>query len=147
MVEDVTIRGCMYPREIDGISFIGKSSCGGLWIEFGNLEKVARLDLLWRNLRPDTKYRMASFRQMAKFIRNGQATLPEQDFDPAGLASAKKITVNAIILHYSGEPGDTEQSVAFPFAELRARVILEDSSPADCVLFCPVITDALAEKK
>ena len=141
LFEDVTMRGCMYSRQIDGISFIGKSSCGGLWIELGNQEKVGRLNLLWRNLQPDKKYRTASFRQMAKFIKNGEARLPDQDFDPQALASAKKIAVNEVVLHYSGVPGEADQSVAFPFAELHAKVVLEDSQSADCILYCPVLAD------
>jgi len=143
MFEDVTIRGCMYARQIDGISFVGKSTCGGLWIELGDHEKVKKLALLWRNFQPDKKYRVASFRQMAKFIHAGQATVPEQDFDPQGLAAAKKIVVNAIVLHYSGVPGDTDQSVAFPFAELHTKVTLENSSSADCILYCPVLGEAV----
>lgn len=146
LFDDVTMRGCMYARQVDGISFIGKSSCGGLWVEFGNHEKVGRLNLLWRKLKLDKKYRVASFKQVTKLIRAGQATLPEQDFDPQWLASAKNVTINGIILHYSGQTGDADQSIAFPFAELQAKVILEDSSSRDCILFCPILTEPVEQK-
>jgi hypothetical protein len=146
LFDDVTMRGCMYSRELDGISFIGKSTCGGLWVEFGNHEKVARLNLLWRNLQPDKKYRLASFKQMTKFIQNGMATCPEQNFDPQSIASAKRITVTGVILHYSGETGDLDSSVAIPFAELYTKVTLEDSTSADCALFCPVLAEAIEKK-
>lgn len=46
---------------------------------------------------------------------------------------AKKIAVNGVVLHYFGVPGDTDQPVAFPVAELHAEVTLEESSSADCI--------------
>lgn len=35
------------------------------------------------------------------------------------------------------------QSVPFPFAELHAKVVLEDSQSADCILYCPVLADPI----
>lgn len=59
------------------------------------------------------------------------------------LPPAKKIAVNGVVLHYSGVRGDTDQPVAFPFAELHATVTLEDSSPADCILYRPFLAEAV----
>ena len=150
---NVTMRGCMYARKLDGISFDGKSSRGGLEVEFGDHEKVAKLGLVWRNLQPDKKYRVASMRQIAKFIKAGQARLPEQNFDPRWLESAKKIIINDITLYYSGEPcdpdyysgepGNPDRSLAFPYATLRTKVILADSTAVECFLDCPILTKAV----
>ena len=146
----------MYARALDGISFIGKSSRGGLDIEFGNHEQVANLEFVWRNLQPYKKYRVASLEQMAEFIKAGKARLPEQNFDPQWLAKARQIIINDITLYYAGDPGDPDyyfgepgnpdQPFTFPYATLRTKVILEDSTAVECFLNCPILTKAVDEK-
>jgi hypothetical protein len=139
IMDDFTSRGGMYTRKIDGLLFNGHAGRGGLWIEFGDHAKVARLDLNWRTLRPYQRYRAATSKQIIKSVRAGRATLPEQDVDPNVGSEAKKLTITQITPHYWGDAAGTDQHFVYPFAQLSVTADLEGTNKTSFDLFCPII--------
>lgn len=145
--EDVTERGAMYARQIDGIRVNGTGGRGGLWMDFGNHAKVARLDLNWRTLQPLQRYRTASTKEIVALIKSGKAVLPQQDVDPNAISQAKKFTITKITPYYWGEGGGAPQDEVHPFAELAVVGDLEGTNKITFDIFCPILTDKIVDGK
>jgi hypothetical protein len=135
---NVTMRGVMIARSIDGVDFLGKGARDGCWIDFGNGGKVSQLKLLWRNLEPDELCRVVAPRRIQAWIREGKAVLeppPDQDFDWGAI---EKITVTRATPRYFGEEALVRQSRVYPFVTLEAVASIGQNS-LTVYLHCPLL--------
>jgi hypothetical protein len=107
---EVQARGMMFPRSIDGIHFLGLGSRGGLFVQFGNNEKIINFELAWPSLIPSQLCPTASPDQIITFVRSGKAVHASD----ANLSQAKKFTIKALTPCYLG-PFETEtQTFVYP---------------------------------
>lgn len=146
--EDKTMRGAMYSRQLEGIRINGSGGRGGLWIEFGNHAKLARLDLNWRSLESDMRYRTATAKEMVSRIKNGEAIVPEEDLiNLNAVTKTKKLTVTKVTPYYWGGVGGADQKWVYPFAELEVNADSPEGGYVTFTLFCPILSDKLVETK
>ncbi|EEF63391.1 hypothetical protein [Pedosphaera parvula] len=66
----VNVRGLIIHRQVDSIQIHGND---GLTIQFGNDAKVSSLELNWKNLRPQNRYKTASPDTIKSWIKAGRA--------------------------------------------------------------------------
>ena len=136
ILEDVTARGIMVTRQVDGIRFAGSSGRGGLYIEFANQSKLHALTMNWRNLQPHQRHKTANPNAIVAWVAAGKAVEP----NPAEDASqARKLTITKITPYYLGEVGGAPQDLVLPFAQLEVVADLEGTNKATLVLHCPII--------
>jgi hypothetical protein len=135
---NVTMRGVMISRSIDGVKFLGKGARDGCWIDFGNAGKVSQLKLLWRNLEPEELCSVVSPRRIQAWIREGKAVLeppPGQDFDWTAI---EQITVSKATPSYFGEEAFVGQNCVYPFVTLEAVANIGQTNTT-VYLHCPLI--------
>ena len=113
------MRGVFFVRRIDGIDFSGIGPLGGVHISFGNNNKIADLEIVWKGLVPFELHHTSSSDQLLKAIRDGQAKWQSPAPNPQAI---KKITITEAMLFYRGVEGDSEENFLEPFALLATSV-------------------------
>lgn len=116
---EVILRGVSFIRRVDGIDFDGIGYRGGLAMNFGNDGKIAKLEMVWRNLERSRSHATLTASEMTDAIRAGKAKwqppVPDQD-------GIKKVTVTGVMPLYRGKNGNEEQKVVEPYARLATLV-------------------------
>jgi hypothetical protein len=132
---EVILRGVSLIRRVDGIDFDGIGYRGGVAINFGNDGKIAKLEVVWRNLKRSRLHATLTASEMTDAIRAGKAKwqppVPSQN-------GIKKITVTGVMTLYRGKNGDEEQKVVEPYARL-ATVVDYGHTNVVANLECPIL--------
>jgi len=137
LVETPTVRGVIFVRQVNGISFSGAGDFGGLRVEFGNEGRIKELALTWRKLLPDKTNAVASPEQMLQFIKKGRAVIRwPQDADVA--SPVRKITFTHLRPYYYGSGGDGPQRIVLPYAMLTATAETSNTNYS-ITLSCPLL--------
>jgi len=135
--DEVIARGINFDRRIDGVNFAGIGVGGGCEILFGNRARIAKFELVWRNLKPYKKYRIASPDEIMSYILNGRAVLTHKNL--VNPADVKKLTITDCSPLYMGANGDETQDLVYPFAQVEAVANLGTNS-LDIQLYCPILS-------
>lgn len=145
MDEEVTMRGIMLARQLDGIRFNGPCGRGGISLDFGDNAQLYQLMLNWRNVEPYRQYQTATPEQILAWIKEGKAFDAGLDFsdeESAPVGGVKEITITQITPYYWGEPGGSPQEFCIPFAELKAVAHWGDTNTTVFTLHCPIIDES-----
>jgi hypothetical protein len=138
-----------FRRQLDGIYCI--MEC--IVIDFGSRERISRVEINWRGVRPSKPYPVASPEQMTDWIKEGRARV--QSFsgptDARYLKASyiKRITIVGFAPHYtpasrfvsSGE--DEEVGRLYPYAVLQADAEIAPDDHETIWLSCPIIMEGL----
>ncbi|HEY3761058.1 MAG TPA: hypothetical protein VGN23_04865 [Verrucomicrobiae bacterium] len=141
---NVTLRGVAFARRIDGV----RESRGWCFmIHFRSHGEIEDFSLYWRNLLPLVSHPTLTPSQIVKAIKDGQAMLPPQFDDVAGIADAKAFTVTKITPRYFNGTGKEQMDFLKPYAELEMRADFATNS-ATFFLTCPILsTNAITANK
>jgi hypothetical protein len=152
--EPITRRSSMgieFRRMLDGIP----CTVEDVHIDFERNEKITQLQIRWHGVKPSKPYPIASFDQMADWIKEGRARVNDLEgpiggrfLQPAGI---KKITVTGISLYYTGSShfsaragDDVPMSRMYPYGVLQADAELSPDDHETIWLFCPITKGALS---
>jgi hypothetical protein len=135
--EVVYSRGVFLSRRVDGFNIVGNGMLGGLVIEFGNHSKAMNFNLLWRNLMPFRRCRVATPTELVGWIKQGKSAYTEPHED---VRKANRATVKRLSIFYEGADESQRQEYVRPFAELELETDLADKA-AHFVLHCPIIVE------
>jgi hypothetical protein len=115
-IKEQTANGLYLVRGIDGVSFAGVGTFGGLYLLFGNEGKIANFDLCWRNLSTSKELRVVDRNRIADWIRKGKEVFlePEPDLPPV----IEKLVITDVIPHYYGFNSSEVQEWVYPFLTL-----------------------------
>jgi len=136
IVEEVTARGVVLFRQVNGVSFSGQGDCGGIRVKFGNNAQIKELALTWRNVKPEKTKAVANPAQIVERIKKGNAVirLPEGVANPGVI---KKLTITQARPYYFGFDGGERQKTIYPYVMLVATA---DTGTTNFVvsLNCPI---------
>lgn len=136
-VTSVYERGVFLIRQVDGIHFAGLGLNGGAHASFSLGGKLAQFEVLWRNLQPAERRRVASPEQITRWIKEGRAAMTHRDaVDPSEI---EKITITGLAPMYMGEPPNEHQTLVYPFAQIEAIADI-GSTNSPIQLYCPIVT-------
>ena len=134
--DQIYSRGICFIRRINGIDFDGISR-GGVYLQFGNYGKVARLEMNWKGLEPYELHSTLTADQLIAELRNGKGTwLP-----PGPGPVVKKITIYEVQQLYRGiREDDEEHKFLEPYIRLETHV---DNGSTNIVadFDCPIIDE------
>ena len=139
LTTNVVARGVSFARLTDGVDTVG--IC--FKITFGGHARIKDFTLTWRNLQPHEAYRVATPDEIVRFIKNGQAVVPIQDYDPSVARSASKLSVVRILPHYFDKPGLEPVDFVYPYAVLEISAVTTNSSSGTFYLRCPILGDKM----
>lgn len=139
-IKEVDKRGIFFIRKVDGVNFAGIGVAGGFHVEFTSHEKVANLELIWRNLQPYQQYETASPEQIVAWIKEGKAVMPyplmNSDLKPSEI---NKLTIKGFSPLYKGALADEPQEFTFPFAQLNCVAVVGKTN-VNLQLYCPILS-------
>ena len=134
---EVFIRGIFFDRQIDGVNFAGIGIGGGVEVEYGNNRKIAKLNIVWRNLQPYEHRLVASPDEIMRRICEGQAVMTHKNV--VNPAEVKKLTVTDCSPLYMGAAGEQAQDFVYPFAQIEAIADMGNTN-VPVQLYCPILT-------
>ena len=140
--KEVYMRGVMFPRQLEGIRFLGAGGRGGFSIEFGNNAHISSFELNWLHFKLQKRFKTASRERIIAWITEGRAVKP---YEGEETGPAKRIAITKIVPLYLGETGNTQQDLMYPFAELE-MVAETETNKTTFHLRCPII-DADSKSK
>ena len=115
-VKEVIRRGVSFVRRLDGINFTGMGADGGVAVAFGPRDRLASLEVVWRNLERHKSYAVMQPAEIVRAVKNGEARLVPMDGGNAQTAS--RLTIVKVTPFYLGQAGETAQEFVYPFAAL-----------------------------
>jgi hypothetical protein len=143
-VEEADYRGIFFVRRVDGVNFAGIGVAGGFYVGFGNSGKIAKLELVWRNLQPYQRYETASPEQIMAWVKEGKAVMPyplvNPDLNPSEIS---KLTIKEFSPLYKGALADEPQEFTFPFAQLNCIASVGKTN-VNLQLYCPILSTKTA---
>ncbi|MDB6027829.1 MAG: hypothetical protein JWM68_4052 [Verrucomicrobiales bacterium] len=119
-------------RQKDGISFSGLGNSGGAQVEYGNFAALARLEIVWRDLKRFNRCANITKEDLLKRIKNGSAIVGSSASD-----HFKSLTLTDLKYHYLEYPKNTPQEMVFPYVELEAQAV-SDLETNKVFLFLPL---------
>ncbi len=122
----VDSRGVILIRQVDGISFTGLGTSGGVRSVFGNHGKIAELQINWRNLQQDRSCTMPTAGEFLKQIKQGSTMLAPQS--QIEVEQIQKLAITKVTLSYLGALGDEPQDMIYPFASLDAAIQVQETN-------------------
>jgi hypothetical protein len=135
--EEVINRGIFFIRRSDGIDFDGIGTRGGVYLNLGNDNKLARLEIVWKGIEPLHLYKTLAAKEIVSLIQSGKT---KWDRSMPDWSSVKQITITDCVPYYRGVLGDdVEQKVIEPYAELAVTVDNNDTARLEC----PILGDRL----
>jgi len=137
LTTNVVERGISFARQIDGIES-KNSACFELIVE-GDA-RIRRLLLNWRHLIPQEPHLVATPNEIMDSIRVGQATLPLQSGDVAGVDNARKLIITDVMLRYFDNKGSKPLDFSYPFAAVKVLANLDGTNTATFYLLCPILS-------
>ncbi|HEY0552166.1 MAG TPA: hypothetical protein VGF13_21375 [Verrucomicrobiae bacterium] len=141
-VEQVISRDVYFVRQVDGISFNGIGSYGGVGITFGDERKVAELLVVWPSLKPVKSLPVATPTEFVDYIKSGKAVLAPSDTTEiitSNIGKLVKITVNDITPFYLGSSTSAPKEIVVPFAVLEVITHFPKTNYA-ATLSCPLVS-------
>jgi hypothetical protein len=141
---EILTRGIFLNRQIDGVAFAGIGLGGGCEIEFGNHGKIARFNLIWRDLQPYEHYKLASRDEIAQLINDGKAVLTHKNM--VNPNDVKTVTITEISPLYMGASENESQDFVYPFAKLEATAETGYTN-IDIELYCPILSTNIVSSK
>jgi hypothetical protein len=137
-VTDIINRGVMFVRAIDGVSFTGTGIGGGTKVNFGLRGQLQWFEIVWRNLQPFERGKVASPDEISRWIKDGRAVMTHRNY--VNPKDVKKLTITDCAPLYMGCGGNVKQAFVYPFAQLEAIADLGyTNSPLQ--LYCPILSN------
>jgi hypothetical protein len=129
-------RGVILIRRIDDIESGGVGNGGTIRFEFGNHGQLARLDWVWRALKPQRLCRIATRDELTDWIRGGRCVL-----DGWQELSISALTITNATPYYFEKREDDPQQYLYPFVRLDAQAKVSDTN-IPVRVYCPLVIES-----